>query len=128
MTARHVTSAQHRRVAWKVLDRALARFSTDSLIVLLQAALVSPGSARFHDHLLLLFTRALRTPARGGSPAGAADLPALVEAAVRAAPERGVVTDRDPGDVRDRVRLPWPETICSSTPGSSRTHCWSCAR
>ncbi|MER5988675.1 hypothetical protein [Streptomyces sp. NPDC001787] len=105
MSARHVTSAQHRRVEWKVLDRAMARFSTDSLIVLLQAALVSPDSARFHDHLLLLFTRVLRTPARGGLPACAADLPVLVEASVRAAPGRGVVTDRDPGDVRDRVRF-----------------------
>ncbi|WP_329156080.1 hypothetical protein OIU91_42100 (plasmid) [Streptomyces sp. NBC_01456] len=105
MTARHLTSAQHRRVEWKALDRAMARFSTDSLIVLLQAALVAPDSARFHDHLLLLFTRVLRTPARGGIPAGAADLPVLVEASVRAAPGRGVVTDRDPGDVRDRVRF-----------------------
>ncbi|UYQ60036.1 hypothetical protein [Streptomyces peucetius] len=105
MTARNLTSAQHRRVEWKVLDRAMARFSTDSLIVLLQAALVSPGSARFHDHLLLLFTRVLRTSARSGIPAGAADLPELVEAAVRAAPGRGVVTDRDPSDVRDRVRF-----------------------
>lgn len=69
MTARHLTSAQHRRVEWKALDRAMARFSTDSLIVLLQAALVAPDSARFHDHLLLLFTRVLRTPARGGIPA-----------------------------------------------------------
>ncbi|MFJ8752207.1 hypothetical protein ACIREO_23165 [Streptomyces sp. NPDC102441] len=105
MTARHLTSAQHRRVEWKVLDRAMARFSTDSLIELLQAALVAPDSARFHDHLLLLFTRVLRTPARSGIPAGAADLPVLVEASVRAAPGRGVVTARDPGDVRDRVRF-----------------------
>ncbi|MGX1885720.1 hypothetical protein [Streptomyces sp. NPDC055287] len=105
MTARPLTSAQHRRVQWKVLDRAMARFSTESLIVLLHAALVSPGSARLHDHLLLLFTRVLRVPARGGTPAGAADLPVLVETAVRAAPGRGVVTDRDPGDVRSRVRF-----------------------
>ncbi|MDQ0847552.1 hypothetical protein QFZ68_007315 [Streptomyces sp. V1I6] len=117
MTARHLTSAEHRRVEWKVLDRAMARFSTDSLIVLFQAALVSPGSARFHDHVLLLFTRALRTSAHGGILAGAADLPELVEAAVRAAPGRGVVTERDPAEVRDRVRFSVAEDHLLVHPG-----------
>ncbi|MEU0219771.1 hypothetical protein ABZ281_33875 [Streptomyces sp. NPDC006265] len=100
-----LTAAQQRRVQWKTIDRALAPFSTDSLTVLLQAALASPGCSRVHDHLLLLWTRALRTPARTGAAAAAADLPGLVAAAGRAAPGRGVVTDRVPSDVRGRVRF-----------------------
>jgi hypothetical protein len=100
----HVTSAVHRRVEWKVLDRALAPYNTDSLIVLLQAALTSPDCQRLADHLLLMLTRVLRTPPRTGTPAGAEDLPRLVEVAVRAAPGRGVVTDRHPSDLRPGVR------------------------
>ncbi|MES4886107.1 hypothetical protein ABVB69_37255 [Streptomyces sp. NPDC000349] len=100
-----LTAAQQRRVQWKTIDRALAPFSIDSLTVLLQAALASPGCSRVHDHLLLLWTRTLRTPARTGAAAAAADLPGLVEAAGRAAPGRGVVTDRVPSDVRGRDRF-----------------------
>ncbi|WP_331752468.1 hypothetical protein [Streptomyces sp. NBC_00829] len=100
-----LTAAQQRRVQWKTIDGALAPFSTDSITVLLQAALASPGCSRVHDHLLLLWTRTLRTPARTGAAAAAADLPGLVEAAGRAAPGRGVVTDRVPSDVRGRVRF-----------------------
>ena len=70
-TAQRVTSAQHRRVQWRPIDRALAPFSTASLLVLLEAALASPGCSRFHDHLLLLWTRVLRTPPRPGREAGA---------------------------------------------------------
>ncbi|MGW1729041.1 hypothetical protein ACWCQK_40095 [Streptomyces sp. NPDC002306] len=99
-----VTSTAHRRVEWKVLDRALALYDTDSLIVLLQAALTSPDCQRLADHLLLMFTRVLRTPLRTGTLAGAEDLPSLVEAVVRAAPGRGVVTDRHPSDLRPGVR------------------------
>lgn len=98
-----VTSATHRRVDWKVLDRALAPYSTDSLIVLLQAALTSPDFQRLEDHLLLMLTRVLRTPSRPGVHAEADDLPALVDAIVRAAPGRGVLTDRDPSDLRAGV-------------------------
>ncbi|MFI6113230.1 hypothetical protein [Kitasatospora sp. NPDC051164] len=103
-----LTAAQQRRVQWKTIDRALAAFSTDSLAVLLQAALASPGCSRLHDHLLLLWTRTLRTPARTGAAATAAVLPGLVEAAGRAAPGRGVVTDRVPSDVRGQVRFAMP--------------------
>ncbi|MGW5638897.1 hypothetical protein [Streptomyces sp. NPDC003832] len=99
-----VTAADHRRVEWKVLDRALAPYDTDSLIVLLQAALASPDCQRLADHLLLMFTRVLRTAPRPGTPAGAEDLPRLVEAVLRAAPGRGVVTDRHPSDLRPGVR------------------------
>ncbi|MGW3311476.1 hypothetical protein ACWDG9_33390 [Streptomyces sp. NPDC001073] len=98
-----VTSATHRRVDWKVLDRALAPYSTDSLLVLLQAALTSPDFQRLEDHLLLVFTRVLRTPSRPGMAAGADELPGLVDAIVRAAPGRGVRTRRDPGDLRAGV-------------------------
>ncbi|MFI1408689.1 hypothetical protein ACH4Y0_01930 [Streptomyces sp. NPDC020707] len=98
------TSAAHRRVEWKVLDGALAPYDTDSLIILLQAALTSPDCQRLNDHLLLLLTRVLRTPARPGRTAGAKDLPALVDAVVRAAPGRGTVTERDPSDLRQAVR------------------------
>ncbi|MEU0845724.1 hypothetical protein ABZ370_40610 [Streptomyces sp. NPDC005962] len=98
------TSAAHRRVEWKALDRALALYSTDSLIVLLQAALTSPDCQRLHDHLLLMLTRVLRTPRRPGTPAGAEDLPGLVNAVADAAPGRGVVTGRQPSDLRAGVR------------------------
>ncbi|WP_019061576.1 hypothetical protein [Streptomyces prunicolor] len=98
-----VTSATHRRVDWKVLDRALAAYSTDSLLVLLQAALTSPDFQRLEDHLLLVLTRVLRTPSRPGMPVGADDLPGLIDAIVRAAPGRGVRTGRDPSDLRAGV-------------------------
>ncbi|MGP3690991.1 hypothetical protein ACTVZO_41055 [Streptomyces sp. IBSNAI002] len=102
-TAQQPTSAQHRRVQWKLIDRALARYSTESLLVLLHAALASPGCSRFHDHLLLLWTRVLRTRPRTGAEAGAGELPGLVEAAVRAAPGRGTVTAAEPNDPRTLV-------------------------
>ncbi|MFJ4428821.1 hypothetical protein [Streptomyces bobili] len=86
-----------------MLDHALAPHDTDSLIVLLQAALTSPDCQRLADHRLLMLTRVLRTPPRTGPPA-AEDLPGLVDAVVRAAPGRGVVTDRHPSDLRPGVR------------------------
>ncbi|GGN46052.1 hypothetical protein [Streptomyces fuscichromogenes] len=98
-----VTSAAIRRVDWKLLDRALAPYSTDSLLVLFQAALTSPDFQRLEDHLLLMLTRVMRTPLRVGAPAGADDLPGLVDAIARAAPGRGVLTGRDPSDLRAGV-------------------------
>ncbi|GLW04295.1 hypothetical protein Slala05_79250 [Streptomyces lavendulae subsp. lavendulae] len=103
-TAQRSTSAQHRRVQWKLIDRALARYSTESLMELLHAALASPGCSRFHDHLLLLWTRVLRTPPRSGGKVGPGDLPGLVEAVVRAAPGRGTVTEAEPNDPRVLVK------------------------
>ncbi|WP_246143475.1 hypothetical protein [Actinacidiphila oryziradicis] len=102
-TVQQPTSAQQRRVQWKPIDRALARYSTQSLRVLLHAALGSPGCSRFHDHLLLLWTRILRTPSHPGDQAGAGDLPGLVEAVMRAAPGRGTVTEIQPNDPRALV-------------------------
>ncbi|WP_424534359.1 hypothetical protein ACOZ38_29205 [Sphaerisporangium viridialbum] len=52
----------------KVLDRALARFSSDSLLKLLGAALDSPGCARFHDHLLLAGPACYAARAAWGRP------------------------------------------------------------
>lgn len=106
MTPSHPAISELRRVRWKPIDRALDRYATESLNVLLQAALASPGCVRFHDHLLLLLTRTLRAPFRDGAVAEAGDLAGLVDVAVRAAPGRGVVTGRDPGDVRGLVRYP----------------------
>ncbi|MFJ6140751.1 hypothetical protein [Kitasatospora sp. NPDC092286] len=103
-TAQQPTSAQHRRVQWKPIDRALAHHSTESLLVLLETALASPGCSRFHDHLLLLWTRVLRGSVRSGERAGAEDLPGLVEAVVRAAPGRGTLTEAEPNDPRALVR------------------------
>jgi hypothetical protein len=102
-TAQQPTSAQQRRVQWKSIDRALARYSTESLLVLLHAALASPGCSRFPDHLLLLWTRILRTPSHPGDQAGAGDLPGLVEVVMRAAPGRGTVTETEPNDPRALV-------------------------
>ncbi|MBX7555418.1 hypothetical protein K1Y78_47930 [Streptomyces sp. tea 10] len=112
-----VTSAVHRRVEWKVLDRALAPYSTDSLIVLLQAALTSPDCQRLHDHLLLMLTRVLRTPRRLGRPAGAEDLPGLIKAVAEAAPGRAVLTGRHPSDLRAGVRHHLAEEGLLAHPG-----------
>ncbi|WP_033354296.1 hypothetical protein [Kitasatospora aureofaciens] len=46
-------------------------------MALLDAARASPSCARFHDHLLLLWTRVLRTAPREGQEAGAGDLPVV---------------------------------------------------
>ncbi|MEV6055221.1 hypothetical protein [Streptomyces sp. NPDC052107] len=99
------TSARHRRVQWKLIDRALIRFSTESLLTLLEAALLSPTCSRVHDHLLLLWTRVARSAHHAGAVASARDLPMLVQTAAFAAPGRGVLTDREPNDPRARVRF-----------------------
>ncbi|MEV7181034.1 hypothetical protein [Kitasatospora sp. NPDC093679] len=104
-TVQQPTSAKQRKVQWKTVDRALARFSTESLLVLLNTALASPGCARFHDHLMMLWTRVLRGTDHGGAQASAEDLPGLVLAAVEAAPGRQGVTEREPNDVRSLVRF-----------------------
>ncbi|WP_405914527.1 hypothetical protein [Streptomyces sp. NBC_00728] len=97
------TSAQQRRVQWKTIDKALAPYSTESLLLVLEAALMAPTCSRFHDHFLLLWTRAVRSARRSGAVITADVLPILVEAAVQAAPGRGVVTEGEPNDVRAGV-------------------------
>jgi hypothetical protein len=92
------TSAQQRRVQWKTIDKTLAPYSTESLLVLLEAALMAPTCSRFHDHFLLLWTRVIRSGLRSGAVATAEVLPVLVEAVVQAAPGRGVLTEREPND------------------------------
>ncbi|MFI8089223.1 hypothetical protein ACIF9R_13025 [Streptomyces sp. NPDC086080] len=77
-----------------VLDAALKPYSSVSVLALLRAALDSPGCARFHDHLLLAWTCALAAPDRDGRAAAADDLPAVLHAALQAAPGRGITTDR----------------------------------
>ncbi|OUD00143.1 hypothetical protein [Streptosporangium minutum] len=103
MTALSAQSPSAERLG--ILDLALARFSSDSLLTLLRAALDSPGCARFHDHLLLAWTRVLRRPRQPGRTAAARDLPALLTAALRAAPGRGVTTEREPNDARAQVHV-----------------------
>ncbi|MDH2426457.1 hypothetical protein [Sphaerisporangium sp. TRM90804] len=103
MSAPPVQPASAERLT--ILDRALARFSSDSLLTLLRAALDSPGCARFHDHLLLAWTRVLRRPHRRGRTAAARDLPTLLTAALRAAPGREVTTEREPNDARAQVHV-----------------------
>ncbi|MFJ5273819.1 hypothetical protein [Streptomyces sp. NPDC088358] len=97
------TSAQQRRVQWKTIDKALAPYSTESLLLVLEAALMAPSCSRFHDHFLLLWTRVVRSARRSGAVITADALPILVEAAVQAAPGRGVVTEGEPNDVRAGV-------------------------
>lgn len=99
------TSAQLRQVRWKAVDRVLARYSTASLLLVLEAALASPGCSRFHDHLLLMWTRVLRTAPHDGAEAGAGDLPVLVEAVLHAAPGRATLTEAEPNDPRALVRF-----------------------
>ncbi|MFJ5035432.1 hypothetical protein ACIQB5_47175 [Streptomyces sp. NPDC088560] len=97
------TSAQQRRVRWKTIDKALSPYSTESLLPLLEAALMAPTCSRFHDHLLLLWTRVVRGGRCSGAVAPADVLPVLVDAAVHAAPGRGVLTEGVPNDVRAGV-------------------------
>ncbi|MEU7322654.1 hypothetical protein ABZ682_19175 [Streptomyces griseoviridis] len=104
-TVERPTSGQLRAVRWKPVDQVLRRYSTTSLLILLHAALGSPDCARLHDHLLLLWTRVLRCAAHPGDEAGAQDLPVLIDAAVRAAPGRMVVTEAEPRDPRALVRF-----------------------
>ncbi|MGW1976629.1 hypothetical protein [Streptomyces sp. NPDC001889] len=87
-----------------VLDRVLEPFSGTSLLTLLRAALDSPACARFHDHLLLAWTRALSAVGREGRTARAGDLPAILSAALHSA-ERGVTTEREPNNPAARVRF-----------------------
>ncbi|MFE3629364.1 hypothetical protein ACFXO0_18875, partial [Streptomyces goshikiensis] len=104
-TVERPTSGQLRAVRWKPVDQVLRRYSTTSLLILLDAALASPDCARLHDHLLLLWTRVLRGAQHPGDEAGAQDLPVLIEAAVRAAPGRMAVTEAEPRDPRALVRF-----------------------
>ncbi|MCG7523846.1 hypothetical protein MHW47_05205 [Streptomyces sp. OfavH-34-F] len=104
-TVERPTSGQLRAVRWKPVDQVLRRYSTTSLLTLLDAALASPNCARFHDHLLLLWTRVLRGTAHPGIEADAQDLPRLVEAAMRAAPGRMTMTEAEPRDPRALVRF-----------------------
>lgn len=95
-----------RPVLWKTIDTALRAFSTDSLLAVLSAAVDAPACAGWHRHLLLLWTRTLKRPARAGVQVRAADMPALLQAAVRAAPELPVLGHRPPCDPRQEVRFP----------------------
>jgi hypothetical protein len=90
--------------AW-LLDQVLERYSRDSVLTLLRAALDSPECARVHDHLLLAWTRALAGPAREGRQASAGDLAGVLYAALRADPERGITTGRLPNDAADAVQF-----------------------
>lgn len=93
-------------VLWKSIDTALGAFSTDSLLAVLTAAVDAPACAAWYRHLLLLWTRIVKCPARAGVQARAADVPALLQAAVRAAPELPVLGHRPPCDPRQEVRFP----------------------
>ncbi|MFJ9574551.1 hypothetical protein [Streptomyces bacillaris] len=104
-TVERPTSGQLRAVRWKPVDQVLRRYSTTSLLILLDAAFASPDCARLHDHLLLLWTRVLRGVQHPGDEARAQDLPVLLEAAVRAAPGRMAVTEAEPRDPRSLVRF-----------------------
>ncbi|MBK3647268.1 hypothetical protein [Streptomyces sp. MBT33] len=87
-----------------VLDQALELYSSASVLTLLRAALESPGCARFHEHLLLIFARSLAAPARDGRAATVRDLPVLLHAALQAA-RRGITTHRFPNSPADAVRF-----------------------
>jgi hypothetical protein len=73
------------------------------LLLVLEAALMAPTCSRFHDPLLLLWTRVVRGGRRSGAVATADVLPVLVDSAVHAAPGRGVLTEGVPNDVRAGV-------------------------
>src|SRR5436305_6781544 len=93
------------RVRWRLIDRALARYTDESVLALLSAAIDSPGCWAWESQLVVLWARALRQPPRGTVVAGPSDLAGLVVQARRAAPDRA----RRPGprvvDPRDDVRF-----------------------
>ncbi|MFD6666686.1 hypothetical protein ACFWDK_30550 [Micromonospora chalcea] len=85
---------------WAVIDRALASFASESLLVLIAAALDSPSCRPWEYHLTLLWGRALRRPSSDGIDAQPADLVRLVESALRAAPSRAPERFWTPNDPR----------------------------
>jgi len=90
------------RVQWPVIDRALERYSTASLLPLLAAAIDSPLCRPWEPLLTALWARSLRHPRTGTVPAGPADLPPLVREAARVIPGHPAgprLSDVDPRDV-----------------------------
>lgn len=101
----------------RLLDQTLGRYSRDSVLTLLRAALDSPGCARLHDHLLFAWTRALTCPAGEGQQALAGDLAEVLHAALRADPGRGITTGRVPNDPAEAVRFTLGERSYLVHPG-----------
>lgn len=67
---------------WAAIDRALRRFTADSIIPLLGAAIDAPWTRPWQRHLTLLWFRAVSMPPTGSRPATYPDLAELVDAAV----------------------------------------------
>lgn len=97
-----MTEVRRPRVQWPAIDRALARYSTASLLPLLAAAIDSPLCRPWEPLLTAVWARSLRRPPAGTVPAGPADLPPLVREAARAFPAYPAnpwLADVDPRDV-----------------------------
>lgn len=100
-----MTDVSRPQIRWPVVDRALERYSTASLLPLLAAAIDSPLCRPWEPLLTAMWARSLRSPSPGGVPAGVADLPPLVREAARAFPAYPAnpwLSDVDP---RDAVRF-----------------------
>jgi len=98
-----------RRIDWRVtrweqIDRCMARFEGGALADLLGSAADSPGGAHRLPSLTILWVRCPAAPPTGRVVASGADLPGLLAAAGRAAPQLRILEDYTPADPRLVVR------------------------
>lgn len=102
---------------WRIIDRALARFTADSSVRLLAAAIDSPACRAWERHLVVLWLRVLQRPPHGAAVAGPADLDRLVSAVTRARQAYPASFLEADGDPRSVVRFPIGGTRLRLHPG-----------
>lgn len=105
-------------VAWKRIDRHLARFDGQSLTDLLSCAADSPGGVHRLPSLSILWLRCLAVPPTGSVTASPSDLPGLLASAGRAARQLKILEDFAPADPRLLVRYAIGGTRLRIHPGS----------
>jgi hypothetical protein len=99
------------------VDRALARFTADSTVRLLMAAIDSPGCRAWERHLVVLWLRVLQRPPHGRVVAGPADLNRLVSVVTRAGQAAPTTFHEADSDPRSLVRFPLYGTRLRLHPG-----------
>ncbi len=104
------------RIRWDLVDRHLGRFTAESVVPLLSAAIDSPFLGAVREQLWLVWIRTLRCPPNGTRNASFEDLPDLVAVGISAdpRPHRHLI---DPADPRLVVRYRCGETRLRVHPG-----------
>jgi hypothetical protein len=92
-TGRNLEDVNWSKVRWWHIDRAFAALEPESLISLICAAADSPGCGHRLPSLTALWSRAVTHPPQGTGDAGPSDLPTLLAAARKAAPQLRHVED-----------------------------------